>query len=150
MKTQKVKLYDFYTLDLDLNGKINQETGSKIVTGILDEKLSVIAKYWLSQLNEIVRAEVKLLDAQRDDLIKKYGKENEDGSVSLQQAITEKDASGVEITKINPKFLEFNDEFTKFLNEEKEIQYTPIKLADLSGLATDRTYETLFKFVDAA
>jgi hypothetical protein len=89
------------------------------------------------------------LDAQRDELIKKYGTADENGGVSLQQSVTEVDATGVEIKKVNPQFLEFNDEFGKLLNVEKDVQYEPIKLAELAGVESSSNFPTLFKFIEA-
>ena len=149
MQSQKIKLFEFYNLDVDLNGRVNQQTGQKIATGILDEKVSLVAKYWLTQLANTVKAEVALLDAQRDELIKKYGTEDGDGGVSLAPSIVEKDESGVEIRKPNPKFLEFNQEFNELLAQEKEVSYAAIKLADLANIESENNYATLFKFIEA-
>jgi hypothetical protein len=149
MQSLKIKLFEFYNLDAELNGRVNQQTGQKAVTGILDEKISLIAKYWLTQLANTVKAEVSILDAQRDELIKKYGEEDSEGGVSLAPALVEKDASGVEVRRPNPRFIEFNDEFNQLLAQEKEISYAPIKLSDLSNIETSNNYATLFKFVEA-
>lgn len=149
MQSQKIKLFEFYNLDVELNGRVNQQTGQKQVTGILDEKISLVAKYWLTQLANIVKAEITLLDAQRDELIKKYGEEDAEGGISLAPSIVEKDDSGVEVRRPNPKFLEFNDEFNQLLAQEKEVSYAPIKLSDLSNIETSNNYATLFKFVEA-
>jgi hypothetical protein len=149
MQSQKIKLFEFYSLDVELNGRVNQQTGVRTSSGLLDEKISLVAKYWLTQLSTTVKTEVAQLDAQRDELIKKYGTADENGGVSLQQSVTELDASGVEIKKINPKFLEFNEEFGKLLNVEKDVQYEPIKLADLAGVESTANFPTLFKFIAA-
>lgn len=148
MQSQKIKLFEFYNLDADLNGRVNQQTGEKLLTGILEEKVSLVAKYWLTQLATTVKAEITLLDAQRDELIKKYGTE-EDGAISLAPALVEMDDSGVEIRKPNPKFLEFNQQFNELLAVEKEISYAPIKLSDLANIETSNNYAMLFKFVEA-
>lgn len=149
MQSQKIKLFEFYNLDVELNGRVNQQTGQKLTTGILEEKLSLVAKYWLTQLANTVKAEITLLDAQRDELIKKYGTEDEEGGVSLAPALVETDDSGVEIRKPNPKFLEFNQEFNELLAQEKEVSYAPIKLTDLANIETSNNYATLFKFIEA-
>jgi hypothetical protein len=149
MQSQKIKLFEFYNLDVELNGRVNQQTGQKLTTGILEEKLSLVAKYWLNQLANTVKAEITLLDAQRDELIKKYGTEDADGGVSLAPALVEKDDSGVEIRKPNPQFLEFNQEFNELLAQEKEVSYAAIKLSDLANIETSNNYATLFKFIEA-
>jgi hypothetical protein len=149
MQSQKIKLFEFYNLDVELNGRVNQQTGQKVATGILDEKLTLVAKYWLTQLANTVKAEVSLLDAQRDELIKKYGTEDGEGGISLAPALVETDESGVEIRKPNPKFIEFNQEFNEFLSIEKDITYAPIKLSDIASIESENNYATLFKFIEA-
>jgi hypothetical protein len=149
MQSQKIKLFEFYNLDADLNGRVNQQTGEKLLTGILEEKISLVAKYWLTQLANTVKTEITLLDSQRDELIKKYGTEEEGGAISLAPALVETDDSGVEIRKPNPKFLEFNQEFNELLAVEKEISYAPIKLSDLANIETSNNYAMLFKFIEA-
>jgi len=70
MKNLKVKLFEIYSLQSELNGLINQQSGEKVKNGILDEEIGLVAKYWINQLNDVVSAEVKTLDTQREELIK--------------------------------------------------------------------------------
>ena len=91
MKNLTVKLFEIYSLQSELNGLINQQNGEKVKTGILDEEISLVAKYWINQLNDVITAEVKTLDTQREELIKKYGTADEQGGVSLQMVIKEMD-----------------------------------------------------------
>lgn len=149
MKNLKVKLFEIYSLQSELNGLINQQTGEKVKTGILDEEIGLVAKYWINQLNEIVSAEVKTLDAQREELIKKYGTADEQGGVSLQMVIKEMDKDGKEVSKMNPNFAEFNKEFNELLGQEKELSYHPIKLETLKDVKSGNNYPTFFKFVEA-
>jgi len=149
MKNLTVKLFEIYSLQSELSGLINQQTGEKIKNGILDEEIGLVAKYWINQLNDIVTAEVKTLDAQREELIKKYGSEDEQGGVSLQMVIKEMDKDGKEISKINPNFAEFNKEFNELLGQEKELSYHPIKLESLKDVKSNNNYPTFFKFVEA-
>jgi len=149
MKNLTVKLFEIYSLQSELSGLINQQTGEKIKNGILDEEIGLVAKYWINQLNDIVTAEVKTLDSQREELIKKYGSEDEQGGVSLQMVIKEMDKDGKEISKINPNFAEFNTEFNELLGQEKELSYHPIKLESLKDVKSNNNYPTFFKFVEA-
>jgi hypothetical protein len=50
MEKITLKLFEFYNLDAELNGAINQQTGAKISSGLLQEKLPLVTKYWLSDL----------------------------------------------------------------------------------------------------
>lgn len=149
MKSQSITLGEFYQLDVELNGKTDQMTGTMVSLGILNEKLSLVAKYWLNQLAATVKSEVALLNEQRDELVKKYGEVQEDGSYLIKNTITEKDSSGVEISKPNPDLMEFANEFNTLLAQTKEIQYTPIKLSDLQGVESSVNYAALFKFIEA-
>ena len=149
MKNLTVKLFEIYSLQSELNGLINQQTGEKVKTGILDENIGLVAKYWINQLNDLVGAEAKVLDTQREELIKKYGTADEEGGVSLQMVIKEMDKDGKEVSKMNPKFAEFNKEFNELLSQEKELSYHPIKLETLSDVKSDNNYPNFFKFVEA-
>jgi hypothetical protein len=149
MKNLTVKLFEIYSLQSELNGLINQQTGEKVKTGILDEEISLVAKYWINQLNDVITAEVKTLDTQREELIKKYGTADEQGGVSLQMVIKEMDKDGKEVSKMNPNFAEFNKEFNELLSQEKELSYHPIKLETLTSVTSGNNYPTFFKFVEA-
>ena len=149
MKNLTVKLFEIYSLQSELNGLINQQTGEKIKNGILDEEISLVAKYWINQLNDVITAEVKTLDTQREELIKKYGTADEQGGVSLQMVIKEMDKDGKEVSKMNPNFAEFNKEFNELLSQEKELSYHPIKLETLTSVTSGNNYPTFFKFVEA-
>jgi hypothetical protein len=149
MKNLTVKLFEIYSLQSELNGLINQQTGEKVKTGILDEEISLVAKYWINQLNDVITAEVKTLDTQREELIKKYGTADEQGGVSLQMVIKEMDKDGKEVSKMNPNFAEFNKEFNELLSQEKELAYHPIKLETLTSVTSGNNYPTFFKFVEA-
>ena len=149
MKNLTVKLFEIYSLQSELNGLINQQNGEKVKTGILDEEISLVAKYWINQLNDVVSAEVKTLDTQREELIKKYGTADDQGGVSLQMVIKEMDKDGKEVSKMNPNFAEFNKEFNELLSQEKELSYHPIKLETLTSVTSGNNYPTFFKFVEA-
>ncbi len=149
MKNLTVKLFEIYSLQSELNGLINQQNGEKVKTGILDEEISLVAKYWINQLNDVITAEVKTLDTQREELIKKYGTADEQGGVSLQMVIKEMDKDGKEVSKMNPNFAEFNKEFNELLSQEKELTYHPIKLETLTSVTSGNNYPTFFKFVEA-
>jgi hypothetical protein len=149
MKNLTVKLFEIYSLQSELNGLINQQNGEKVKSGILDEEIGLVAKYWINQLNDVVNAEAKTLDSQREELIKKYGTADEQGGVSLQMVIKEMDKDGKEVSKMNPNFAEFNKEFNELLSQEKELSYHPIKLETLSEVKSGNNYPTFFKFVEA-
>lgn len=159
MEKITLKLFEFYNLDAELNGLTNQSTGESISVGLLREKLPLVTKYWLTELGKKVAAEKASVEELKNDLIKKYGKEDDKGGVSIPMVIDELDADGnvvmttdsdgKEVAKkvFNPDFQQFEKEFNELLQTEKELEYKPILLADLAKLETEENYVTLFKLV---
>jgi hypothetical protein len=147
MEKITLKLHEFYALDFELNGLVNPETRAKVSKGLLNEKLSLITKYWLSGLSKTVAAEKAAIEELKNELIKKYGTELPDGNINIPISITEKDEEGNEKQVINPKYQEFDKEFGALLQTEKEIEYKPISLKELSELKTDEYYPVIFKLV---
>lgn len=161
MEKITLKLFEFYNLDAELNGLTNQGTGETITTGLLREKLPLVTKYWLTELGKKVGAEKAAVEELKNDLIKKYGKEDEKGGISIPMVIDDLDANGNPIKdtdaeenevirkKLNPDFQQFEKEFNELLQTEKELEYKPILLSDLEKVETEENYVTLFKLVKA-
>jgi len=156
-----LKLFEFYNLDAELNGLVNQSTGETITAGLLREKLPLVTKYWLTELGKKVAAEKAAVEELKNDLIKKFGKEDEKGGISIPMVIDDLDADGNPIKdtdaeenevirkKFNPDFQQFEKEFNELLQTEKELEYKPILLSDLEKVETEENYVTLFKLVKA-
>ena len=138
----KLKLHEILTLEAELNGFVNPQTGEKVLDGFLKEKLNLKTKYYLTKLSEELKKEKATLDGLRDELIKEYGKEK-DGTVSLDTFIEEGDKK-----EINPKFVEFQQKYTELLNEDKEIDYTPISINNLDAVESNENYSVLFKLIE--
>lgn len=161
MEKITLKLFEFYNLDAELNGLTNQSTGETLAAGLLREKLPLVTKYWLTELGKKVAAEKASVEELKNDLIKKFGKEDDKGGVSIPMVIDEldadgnpvmtTDADGKEVVKktFNPDFQQFEKEFNELLQTEKELEYKPILLSDLAKLETEENYVTLFKLVKA-
>lgn len=159
MEKITLKLFEFYNLDTELNGVTNQQTGEKTSNGLLQEKLPLVTKYWLSDLAKKVAGEKASVEVLKNDLIKKYGKEDDKGNISIPMVIDELDADGQPIkdldkdgnwfTKkmLNPDFQQFEKEFNELLQTEKELEYNIIKLSDFSTVETSENYGTFFKLV---
>ena len=60
MTTTKLKLADVLNLEAEINGFTNPQTNEKIINGLLNEKLSLVAKYWLNDLSKKAN-EIKVL-----------------------------------------------------------------------------------------
>ena len=159
MEKISLKLFEFYNLDAELNGLTNQQTGEKIASGLIQEKLSLVTKYWLTELGKKVAAEKAAVEELKNDLIKKYGKEDEKGGISIPMVIDELDSDGQPIkdldkdgnwfTKkvINPEFQSFELEFNNLLQTEKELEYKAFTLDDFEKVETSENYGTFFKLI---
>jgi hypothetical protein len=148
MKKITLKLVEFYNLDAELNGIVDQTTGAKKSFGLLGEKLSLVTKYWLTDLAKKVAAEKVAIEELRNELIKKYGKE-ENGNITIPMLIDD-DSNDEETAskKLNPDFQQFEKEFNELLQTEKEVEYKPIKLSELEKVETSENYATFFKLLN--
>lgn len=136
-----LKLYEVLTLEAELNGFTNPQTGEKVLDGFLKEKLNLATKYRLTKLSEELKKEKSILDNLREELIKEYGEEK-DGQISIPTFEDKKQ------TKVNPKFIEFQTKYNDLLNEDKEVQYTPLSISDLDKVETNENYSILFKLIE--
>jgi deoxyhypusine synthase len=144
-----LKLADFYQLDTELNGIINQKTGEKIVDGLLSEKLKLTTKYWLTELAKKVSAEKSAIESLREDLIKKYGEANKDGrlGISMYLDIVKDKEGNIANSKLNPKFIEFQNDFNILLQETKELEYKPVSFNELENIESNNNYPVFFQLI---
>jgi hypothetical protein len=161
MEKITLKLFEFYNLDAELNGLVNQSTGETITAGLLREKLPLVTKYWLTELGKKVAAEKTAIEELKNDLIKKYGKEDDNGKIFIPMLVDDLDGNGNPIKdtdaeenevirkKLNPDYQQFEKEFNELLQTEKELEYKPVLLSDLEKVETEENYVTLFKLVKA-
>lgn len=161
MENISLKLFEFYNLDAELNGVTNQQTGEKVVKGLLQEKLPLVIKYWLSDLGKKVAAEKASVEELKNEMIKKYGKEDENGGVTIPMAIDLLDEDGEIVYEpaqgdgselvakkvLNPDFKSFNEEFNTLLQTEKELTYHPFKIEDFTGVETSENIVTFFQLI---
>lgn len=124
MKKTKLTLFEIPQLDDE-------------VKSLLPEKLSLVTKYWLNDLIEKLKVEVKLIEESRNDLIKKYGTEK-DGNISIDYKIGD---------EINPKIIEFQEELSLLLSEEKDIYHHNFKLEDIKNIETSLNTTIFFKLI---
>ena len=151
MEKISLKLFEFYNLDSELNGVVNQQTGEKVSEGLLSEKLKLTTKYWLTELSKKVLAEKTSVESLKEELIKKHGEADKNGNIGIQMyidVVKDEDGNIVE-GKPNPKFIEFQNDFNTLLQEEKELEYKPINLNELESIESEGNYPTFFKLVVA-
>jgi len=149
MEKISLKLFEFYNLDVELNGMVNKQTGEVKSMGLLAEKLKLTTKYWLTELSKKVVAEKEAVESLKEDLIKKHGEADETGNISIPMYInTVKDENdNIVGGDPNPKFIEFQNDFNALLQEEKELEYKPVSLTELENIESDGNYPTFFKLV---
>lgn len=141
MEKIKLSLNDVLLLEFELNGEVNQETKQVIFNGLLAEKMSLKTKYWLTKLSDKLLSEKKTILGLRDELIKKYGKEEEDSNLWVRPFLDK------ESKEVNPNFESYSKEMNELLLEEKEFNYNPIPLDDLAEISTEGRYNLIFKLV---
>ncbi len=149
MEKSKFKLGDVLQLESEINGFVNQETGERIYEGFLKQNLSIILKYELTELSEVLSKERRKVDSLRDDLIKKHGQDDGKGGLMVKMFIEEKDNDGNIISRtINPKYVEFDKEYGELLNTEIDLEYPEITKEDLkeAGKSKDK-YQVLFRLI---
>lgn len=149
MEKSKFKLGDVLQLESEINGFLNPESGETIYEGFLKQNLSIILKYELTELSEVLTKERKKVEGLRDDLIKKHGEQDDKGGILVKMYNEEKDAEGNVISRVlNPKYIEFDKEYGELLNTEIEIEHPEITKDDLKGAGKSKDrYQVLFRLI---
>lgn len=147
-------LGEIYALESELAGAVNQQSGEKTMKGLLSQQISLLQKYWLTDLAEDLAKQKKNVDKLRDELIQKHGEATENGAISISVSIDKLDEEGNTVLNdegkavkvINPKFQEFNNEMEKLFAETKEVEHYPFKIEDFD-FKTDESYTVFFKLL---
>lgn len=149
MEKTKLKLYEILALDVELNGFVDPQNGKMIVEGILSKELNLITKYWLSELSDKVAKEKDKVGKLREDLIKKHGTSDENGSVSIPMYINQMFDEDKKLVsaEINPVYDSFQKEYQSLLEEEVSIDYKSINLSDLEDVKTKEVPKVFFKLM---
>lgn len=134
----KLKLKEIQSLDIELNGYRNTNN-EVLITGLLNEKLKLVVKYWLTSLNNTIQKEIQLINELRNELIRKYGVLNEKGIIVIEL---------LKDNQPNSYYYEFQNEFNELLEEEKEIECTPLTLNDISNIEVNFNTPILFKLIN--
>lgn len=149
MEKVTLKLVDFYTLETEINGAINQETNQLIIRGLLNESIKLSTKIKITDLLKKVQAEIEVLMAKRNELVEKYGEKQEDGTSFVSAFINVQTNEQGEVVSRdeNPKFKEFQQEFQQILQQEKEFEFEPFTSQDLEGAYSNFNYPVFYKLV---
>jgi hypothetical protein len=144
-----LKLGQILQLESEINGFVNPQTGKEVYVGFRKHKLPLKTKYWLTELGDRLMSERKTIESLRDEMIQKHGEDDGKGGIQIGVFIEKKGENDEVISReLNPKYVEFQNEFNALLSEEKEIEYTPLTMDDLDkvGETTD-DYNLLFMLV---
>ncbi len=134
----KLTLGEILNLDIELSGYVNPENGEQILNGLFSQELSLVTKFKLSELRDLIAPLKKNVEKLKNDIIKSKGEEK-DGSVSIPMMIDD---------VVNPVFLEFQEEYNKLISEEKELEISEFKIEDFD-IVTNESYNTFFKIIKA-
>jgi hypothetical protein len=147
MEKLTLKLGEILQLSHEINGFNNPETGERIYEGFLNQNLSIILKYELTDCGEFLTKERKKIETLRDELIKKHGTEK-NGNMVVNMYLEYKDSEGNITRSMNPKYIEFDTEYSKLLEQEKEVEFPEITVQDLKDAGkTKDQYRALFKLI---
>ena len=98
MVKTKLKLIEISDLSEEIHGLQDRQTGEKVQKGLLDEKLSLVQKYWLTDLGKKTKEVVDEVEPLRNEVISKYGTTGPDGGIGISAIIEEKNEEGVVIS----------------------------------------------------
>ena len=149
MEKSSLKLHEYYTLEAELNGVVNQQTGQVVSKGLLGEKIKLTTKYWLTDLAKKAVSEKEAVEKIKEELIKKHGETDEQGGISIPMYINVvTDEEGQIVSReVNPKFVEFQNEFNALLEEEREVEHNAFKLEEFDSVESDANYQVFFKLI---
>ena len=137
----KLTLQEIYKLNTELNGFINPSTSEILSLGLLNEKLSLPTKYWLTDLAKKTSSEKLVIDQLKEDLIAKYGTKDKDNIFEIEVWTDETK------TDFNPSYIQYQQEFNTLLQEVIEIEYHEFKLDDFKNIETSDNYIVFYKLI---
>jgi hypothetical protein len=149
MVKTKLKLIEISALSEEVHGLQDRQTGEKVQNGLLDEKLSLVQKYWLTDLGKKTKEVVDEVEPLRNEVISKYGETTPDGGIGISAIIEQKNEEGVVTSRTpNPNWDIFNKEYSELMAQEKEIEHQEFFLNDFTDVKSENRYaifQTLLK-----
>ena len=127
------KLAEILELSQELNGNAKLQ-------GILSLSMTMLTKFRLSKLNNELAKEVETYQKINDELIKKYGEER-DGNYLIPNYLGDSETSE---KKQNPNILKYLEELNPILLEEKEIEFSEVKIEDFQDVKNEGYYPIFF------
>lgn len=149
METITLRLFEIIQLEAELNGIVDTKNNEVKLKGILNERLSLVTKFRLNELNKQVLSIKNSIDKVKNELIEKYGAKDELGNISINMHIENIDEDGNTKKSINPSYEEFQKEYSILLQEVRNLEYQPLKLDEFIKVESDSYYPNVFKLVSA-
>jgi|688.fasta_scaffold00087_59 hypothetical protein len=136
METVKTSLTleEILFLEAEIGGVAN-ETGI-VSKGLLQHKLSISTKYYLTKLLTTLQEDKKYIGEQRNELIKSLGTETEEGSFEIKNEID---------GQVNPNIVEFRKQMDELMRTEREIEHVKLSIDDFKNIETEANFQVLFK-----
>lgn len=148
-KTTSLTLREIYELEGEISGFVYE--GKTIIEGIINQKISFVTKYHLKKLLTILLEEKKLVDEFKNELIKKYGEEKENGTVVVEPFfIVKEEVEGELIEKRvqNENFIKFSKEYTSLLDQVKDVEHFAFTIDEFSKIESTDNYNVFYKLFD--
>jgi hypothetical protein len=143
MHTIQLTLGEILFLKNEIYGLISPTTREVLQKGLVNQNIPIKIKYWLNVLGEKVNYEDRIVKQLYDELGYKYGELDKSGNLILNPTIKQEDES----FKVNPNFLEFQNEYSNLLQTLKELEYTPFLLSDIEQLTFEENYPIFNKLI---
>jgi len=137
-KKVTLKLSQIMSLEAEIGGLQNQQTGENILKGLLSHKMPMPTKFKFKMLLNALSAIKKANDELREELIKEFGVQAENGSISISMFVD----ADAEVKEYNPNYIEFAKKMEELLDKEIEIEFEEITLEDVKILETEESYPT--------
>ena len=133
MNKRKITIRECLELRTEITGFSNKQSSLK---GLINEKTNFKTKYWLNKILEKVASEERIFNKLRDELIKKYGTE-ENGSFVVKETI---DGSP------NPMYSQYLSEVLALIEQETEIDL-PVLSIDTLDFESENVYPVFMKHI---
>jgi len=149
MQKVTLKIYEILALDVELNGYTDPQSGKLLAEGILSKDLKLTVKYWLSDLSDKVSKEKEKISKLREEIIKKFGTQDENGGVYIPMYVNQVfDDEGKMVSgDVNPTYESFQKEYQLLLDETVELEYKELNLSDIEGVTLKDTPRVFFKLI---
>jgi len=132
MQKITLSIKDIYSLDNELKG-VRNDTGVILLQGLLQQKLPIVVKYWVSDLSKKLDEIKKGVEEIRLELFHKYGKISEDG-----KSLKIKDDESKE---------KLQNEHDELFNQTREIEVYHFKLFEFGSIETSDHYDIFFRLI---